>query len=372
MKDVNFLRNKYGIVVGTISLICNLLLGILKYIIGIFSNSVSIIVDSVNNICDSFSSILIIISFILANKYPSKLYPYGYARYEYIFGLFISIFMIVTEILFFKESMLKIFYNEEISINIFTYLILIIGIIIKYILIKLYIYSSKKLDSNILKTSAFEFVNDIISSFGILLSMFIMKIFNVNLDGYIGIILSIVMLYNSGRMFIEYIERLAGKIFDYKYFDKIKDKLLTYQYVISVHDILVHDYGINNTFISVSIEIDSTYDLIYAHDIIDNIEKDFKKENINLVIHIDPAVVFDKNIYYLERRITNILNKLDNKIKIYNFRVVEYKNYISISFECFIPYDKNYNVEDIILYLDNNIKNSVKYNYNITLKNLLS
>lgn len=365
-------RNKYGITAGIIGLISNLLLGILKLIIGVISNSVSVVVDSINNITDSFSSILIIIGFSLVNKRPTKHHPYGYARYEYICGLFISIFILSTGVLFFKESLIKIFSKETINITYITFIVLILGIIIKYIQMKLYMYYSKKIDSDTLKTSSLDSKNDIISSFGIFLSMIIMKIFNINLDGYIGIIVSIIMIYNSIKMIREVIDPIIGLMPNSKYVEEIKNRLLEYQYVIGIHDLVIHNYGVNNNFITVHVEVDSKLDLIKAHDIIDNIERDFKNNSINLTIHIDPVTVFNKKNDLLKMKVIKALKKYDNTLEIHDFRIVEGISHTNIIFECVIPYDKYYNKKDIIKYLKNNINDNTLYYYDIELERPLS
>lgn len=365
-------RNKYGITAGIIGLISNLLLGIFKLIIGILSNSVSVIVDSINNITDSFSSILIIIGFSLVNKRPTKHHPYGFARYEYICGLFISIFMLLTGALFFKESIIKIFSKEAINITYITFIVLTLGIIIKYIQMKLYMYYSKKIDSDTLKTSSLDSKNDIISSIGILLSMIIMKIFNINLDGYIGVIVSIIMIYNSIKMIREVIDPIIGLMPSAKYVEEIKNKLLAYQYVIGIHDLVIHNYGVNNNFITVHVEVDSKLDLITAHDIIDNIERDFKNNSINLTIHIDPVMVFNKKNDLLKTKVIKTLKTLDNTLEIHDFRIVEGISHTNIIFECVIPYGKYYNKKDIIKYLKNNINDNTLYYYDIELERPLS
>ena len=124
-------RNRYGIVAGIYGFISNLLLVILKLIIGIISKSVSIIADAINNMSDMSSSIFTIVGFKLSSKRPDQSHPYGYARYEYVFGFVIALFMMAVGIFFIKESIIKIIHPEELVINMYTFLALIIAIIVK-------------------------------------------------------------------------------------------------------------------------------------------------------------------------------------------------------------------------------------------------
>ena len=157
-------RNAYGKVAGIFGIFTNLILGIIKFIIGIISNSVSIMADAINNIADTASSILTIIGFKLASKKPDKKHPYGYARYEYISGFVIALLMLLMGLTFAKESIIKIFNPEELTINAATYIILTIAIIGKFIQMFVYLDFSKAINSNTLKTNAIDTRNDIIST----------------------------------------------------------------------------------------------------------------------------------------------------------------------------------------------------------------
>ena len=137
-KENTELRNKYGAFAGTFGIISNLILGLIKLIIGFISNSVSIIADAFNSLSDSFTSILTIIGFKLSCKKASKVHPYGYARYEYVSGFVISLFMLLMGILFAKESIIKIINKEEINLSIYVYIVLIIAIIGKIIQMMVY------------------------------------------------------------------------------------------------------------------------------------------------------------------------------------------------------------------------------------------
>ena len=105
-------RNRYGMISGIYGIISNLIIGLLKLVIGVVSNSMSIIVDAFNNLFDMTSSVLTLIAFHLTGKKADKSHPYGHARYEYVFSLIISIIMLLTGLLFFYKSILKIIHSE--------------------------------------------------------------------------------------------------------------------------------------------------------------------------------------------------------------------------------------------------------------------
>ncbi len=347
MKDKINKRYKYGLFAGWFGVITNFILGILKIIIGIMSNSISIIADSLNNITDSLSSVLTIVGFNLSIKEPTKNHPYGYARYEYICGFIISLSMMLMGFMFLKESIVKIFDDSLLIISVGTYIVLIIAIIVKFIQMKIYIDCSIKINSNTLKTNAIDTRNDIISSFGILLSMIIMNVFNINIDGYIGVVISIFTIYSSIKMIKEVLGPIVGLMPDEERVNEIKEKLLSYDFVEGIHDLIIHNYGVNNDFVTVHVEIDSKMYDITSHNLVDNIENDFKKEGIHLTIHLDPVIIGDAIIDELKKRVEKEIKSMDEDLDIHDFRVIK-GDYTSLLFDCVVPYDKQYTKEYII------------------------
>lgn len=349
-------RNQYGKVAGVFGIITNLVLGIIKLIIGFISNSVSIMADAANNIADTASSVLTIIGFKLSNKKPDKEHPYGYARYEYVAGFVIAILMFIMGLTFAKESLTKIFFPEELVINSITYIILIIAIIGKGLQMLVYLDFAKAIDSNTLKTNAVDTRNDIISTTAILISMIIMGIFKFNIDGILGLAVSGFVIFSSINMIKEVLEPILGIVPTEEQVNEITEKLLSYDCVEGIHDLVIHNYGVHNDFVTVHVEFDSTMDVIKAHDLMDNIEQDFKnKLGIQLTIHMDPITVGNPKIDKLQEIVVQAIHKLDKELKIHDFRIVEGITHTNILFDCVVPHEKNYTLEDLKTHLTNTI-----------------
>lgn len=362
--DDNKVRNSYGKVAGIFGIITNAILSIIKLIIGIISNSVSIMVDAVNSIFDMASSILTIIGFKLSNKKPDKLHPYGYARYEYVFGFVMALLMFALGILFAKESIVKIIIPQTLIINKFTYIILIVSIIIKFIQMLVYFDFSKSINSTTLKTAAVDTTNDILTTTAILISLIIMQIFDINIDGILGLTVSMFVIYSSYKMIRELLEPIIGIKPDTNKVEEIKNKILSYDYVLGLHDLVIHNYGVNNEFVTVHIEVDSTLSMIEAHDLLDEIENYFKEKDIYLTIHIDPVIVGNKKVDKIKNEIIKVLEKLDKELSIHDFRMIESNLQTKILFDCVVPFEKNYNEKYLIKYLKQNIKeDDTKYLY---------
>lgn len=339
-------RYKKGIKVGLIGILINLILSITKVILSVSVNSVSIMADAFNNITDINSSLLTVIGFKLGNKKPTNIHPYGYARYEYISGFLIAIFMLTMSIFFIKESINKIINPESLIINKITYLILTITLIVKIFQMIYYIKMSKKLNSLTLKATSIETRNDVITNSSILISMFIMKKTNINIDGFIALIVSLILVSSSIKMLKETISLLVGIVPSQEKINIIKNKLLSYNYVKGIHNLMIHNYGVGIDYITVHLEIDSNITLNDMHRLTNQIEKDFRKNNSNITIHIDP-IISNKKEKYLKKKILKIINKIDNTLILNDFRIEDK----CILFNLIIPYDKEYTEEYIVKHL---------------------
>lgn len=369
--DVNNpeVRNKYGIVAGAFGIITNIILFIIKFIIGIISNSITIIADAFNNLSDSFSSILTIIGFKLSNKPADREHPYGHARYEQITGILVSFLILAMGVLFTKSSIEKIITPEEISLTVSTYLVLIVAIIGKFIQMCVYKDFSKTINSETIKANQIDARNDIISTTAVLIAMVIMGGFKVNLDAYMGVIVSIFIIISAWKTINEAISPMLGIPPTEEQVKKIEDKIKSYDGVEGIHDLMVHNYGPGRDFVTVHVEIPADMNILFAHDLMDNIERDFREElDINLTIHMDPLELENEYVSGLHKKVKEILKNFDEEISFHDFRVVKGNSHTNIIFDIVIPFEKGYTENDFQKILQEKFKNEEqKYYFVLTL-----
>lgn len=361
-KNNNKDRNKYGILAAIFGITSNILLFVLKIIIGLISNSITIISDAFNSLSDTISSIITLVGFKLMNKKPTQEHPYGYARYEYIANMLVALFMIIIAAMFVKESISKIINPVELNISTATFLILIISIIIKLFQYIIYRKLGNKINSDTLITVSHDSLNDIINTSAIIFSIIIMRIFSINIDGYVGLIISIYIIVSSLFMLKSAIYPLIGTAPSKEEISFITKKLLSYDSILDIHDLIIHNYGYNQDFITVHVEIDANTSFVEAHKIADFIEEDFyNKLGINITVHMDPVELDNPVQNKLRIKIENILKTIDNKISIHDFRLINNK----IIFDVVLPYNIDYEEKDLVRYLKNNINKKYKYEIKI-------
>ena len=357
-------RNQYGIVAGIFGIVTNLILFLIKLVIGIIANSVTIMADAFNNLSDFGSCIVTIIGFKLASKPADKEHPYGHARYEYVTGIIVSLLMLVMGVIFAKTSIEKIFAPEEIKLGIETYTILIVAILGKVLQMVVYLDFAKSMKSSTIKATAMDARNDILTTLTVLITMIVMGIFKINIDAYMGLLVSGFIILSSINSLKDTINPLLGNVPSKEKVEKIKEKILSHKEIIGIHDLRIHSYGEQNDFVTVHAEVPDTMNIVEAHEIADIVEREFKEElNIDLTINIDPLNVNDEETKKIKEKVENTLKNFDKEITIHDFRVVTAKGHSNVIFDIVIPYGKNYNKYELLGVLEEGFKDEDKKYY---------
>lgn len=341
-------RESYGKLAGITGIFCNVLLSIMKLIIGAVSNSVSITADATNNISDAGSSIVTLVGFRLSGKPADKDHPYGHARIEYISSLIISFLILLISFSIFKESITKIFNPEESIFSTATLVVLICSIIVKLWLAVFNQFLGKQINSKALEATAIDSRNDVITTAAVLIASVISHFTGFNLDGYMGVIVSIFIFISGINLVKETLDPLLGQPPTKEMFKAIESKILSYENVLGVHDLMVHSYGPNTYFASAHIEMDANIDVLICHDIMDQIERDFKSElNIHLVVHLDPTILDSPEINELKEMVNDIICEIDKNLTFHDFRVVVGEENKNVLFDVVVPPEYKYSDEQL-------------------------
>lgn len=332
-------RSYYGSMASVIGIITNILLAGVKIFLGIITGSISIVADAINNAMDSISSVLSLVGFKLSSKPADKDHPFGHERYEYITGFVLAFIIVSVGIELGRSSINTLLSSTAINVNEITLIILGSTILLKLLLSSIYKYLGDLISSDSLRACAIDSRNDVISTLGVLFSAGLFMLTGVNIDGYVGIAISLFVLISGINMVKQTIDPLLGTIPDENFVNKIKDYLLSQPNTEGVHDFIVHNYGPNRIFASVHLEMNADINAIEAHDIIDNIEHEVMTLfDVHIVVHHDPIVINETTIA-LKERISNILLDIDQSLHLHDFRLVEFSDFDRLLFDIEYPYD---------------------------------
>ncbi len=363
-------RFRYGITAGVFGIITNAVLCAFKIAVGVLSGSVAILADAINNLSDAAASIVTVFGFKLSNRPADEEHPYGHARYEYIAAFIIAFAVVVIGVLLLKSSIEKIITPETVEITIFTYIVLGVAIVLKLLQCLLYRDFGKSINSEALKASAADSRNDVFTTVAVLISSIIIATTGVNIDGYVGVAVSIVIIIFSFKLIKDTLNPLIGTIPDKELVNKIAAKLSSYDVVMGCHDLMIHSYGPAITFASVHVEVDATGDIMEMHDAIDNIERDFMHDmNVHLVIHMDPIAIGDEETDRMKGEVERALLEVETDITIHDFRLVKGPTHTNVLFDVVVPYKSDLTAKKVKEILSEKIQGDTTYYYVITVDN---
>lgn len=339
VKDSNN-RAAVGRLSGAVGIGCNALLFAAKLIIGLISGSVSITADAMNNLSDATSSIVTLLGFKLAEQPADEEHPYGHARFEYLSGLAVAALVIVIGFELAKSSVEKIIHPVPVEFSLPLALVLVLSIAVKLWMSLFNHTLGKKIHSTALLATAADSRNDCVATSAVLLAALIEMLTGLTIDGFMGLGVSVFILYSGANMAKETISPLLGESASPETQALIVDYVSANPKVLGYHDLMVHDYGPGQCFATLHVEMDKNEDPLLCHELIDDMEREcLKSHNIHLVIHYDPVITDDPELTRLHDVVTGILKEMDPRLQIHDFRMVPGQGHTNLIFDVALPTD---------------------------------
>lgn len=347
-------REKHGILATSSGIVVNLILFALKLLIGLLTFSMSIISDAINNLTDLFSCFVSLFGFKIASKPADKKHPYGHQRVEYIAGMIVSFVIIVIGVGLGYSSISLLIDSDTNRIDftnaIWMFVILGGSIVFKLFLAVLYHRIGKAIDSVALKANKQDSINDIICTTAILIAsiiqFFVPSIWWLDLAMSLGV--AVFILYSGIKMVVETASPLIGLTPDENLVKNILQDIKSYDGVLGAHDLAIHSYGPNKTFITIHVEVDGYSNMFETHDLVDKIEEEIAaKYGVEITIHMDPIDTKNEQLPKLKQQIVSILNEINPTYTFHDLRIIVNKDQTTILFDLVISEDKNLNEKSL-------------------------
>ena len=333
-------REAYGRLAGIVGVVCNVLLFVGKFLLGTLTGSVAITADAVNNLSDASSSIVTLIGFRLAAKPADEGHPFGHHRIEYLAGLAVAAMILLIGAELVKTSIGKILHPADVECTAATILVLLASILVKLWLARFNRTLGKKISSPALMATAADSRNDVITTAAVLLCAVLAAATGLRLDGYVGLLVALFILWSGSSIAKDTIDPLLGAAPDESLLHAIASEITGYGGILGIHDLMVHDYGPGRRFASAHAEVDYRMNILDAHELLDDIERDVRtKLHVDLVLHCDPIVTDDAERSALRDRVLSYLTEQDARLSIHDFRVVRGTGHTNVIFDLVMPFD---------------------------------
>lgn len=331
-------RERYGVLSGTVGIALNLCLSLGKFLAGLVTGAVSVMADAFNNLSDAASSVVTLVGFRLAGQKADEDHPYGHGRMEYLAGLAVSGAILLVGVELAKGALEKILHPEQVR---FSWLS--VGVLCASIAVKLWMYVfnrnlSRRISSAAMAATAADSLSDCVATSAVLLGLLVSHFAQVSIDGWVGILVAAFVLRSGWEAAKDTIDPLLGKAPDPALVEGIRQTVLAHPEIAGIHDLMVHDYGPGHIMASLHAEVSIDADMAQTHDVIDNVERELgQKYHIIATIHMDPIVTNDEHITALRGEMLSLARQLDPGMTIHDFRMTEGPSHTNLIFDVVVP-----------------------------------
>ena len=334
------LRRAYGTLCGAVGIGLNILLFMGKFFAGQLSGSIADTADAFNTLSDAGSSAVTLLGFRLAGKKPDTDHPFGHGRIEYISGLIVAGLILLMGVELAKSSFDKILHPEEVTFSALAVVILAVSVAVK---LYMWFYNRRiggKLRSAAMEATAMDSLSDAAATFAVLLATLIGKWTGLAVDGYVGLLVALFILFSAYKAAKETLSPLLGQAPDPELVQRIRDIVAEHDTVVGIHDLVVHDYGPGRQMVSLHAEVPASGDILELHDVIDNIERELhEKLHVQAVIHMDPIVTDDAEVDALRRQVAELARQVEPRMTVHDLRVVRGTTHTNLVFDAVLPLD---------------------------------
>lgn len=333
-------RDAVGRLSGIVGILCNVLLFAAKFLAGTLTGSVAITADAINNLSDASSSVVTLLGFKLASKPADEKHPYGYARIEYMAGLIVAGIILIIGYSLAQTSIEKIRHPETIEFSALSIAILVGSILMKLWMSRFNTILGNHIHSTTLLATAADSRNDVISTGTVLCACILAKSTGIIADGWMGLAVAVFILCSGIGIARDTISPLLGEVPDPELIHHIHDTMMARPEVLGVHDLVVHDYGPGRIFATAHAEMDSRADVMESHEVIDELEAQFRREDhLEVTIHYDPIVTDDPEMNGLRSKVHAALKAIDPRLEMHDVRMVKGERHTNLIFDVLLPFD---------------------------------
>ena len=331
-------RASYGTLASIVGIVVNALLAAAKCLMGFLSGSLAIMADAANNLSDAAGSVVTLITVRLARKPVDVDHPFGHGRMEYLGSLAVGTLIVVMGVSLLRDAVLSILHPEPLTISWVVITVLAVSVLGKLWLYLFYRKTGGTIKNGTLLAAAKDSMGDALSTGAVLISLALNLFFDWSIDGWIGLVVALIVLKAGWGVCSETINSLLGGRPDPEKTEQLRTLLLAREGILGLHDLVLHDYGPGRCFASVHAEVDAGGDILEIHEMIDDAEREVGSiMKMPICIHMDPIVTTNEEVNRVREQMSHFLTALDPALSMHDFRMVPGEGHTNLIFDCVLP-----------------------------------
>lgn len=343
-------RSRKIIQTSIIGILVNLVLVVFKAFVGIVAGSVAIFMDAVNNLSDALSSAITIVGAKLAGKAPDKEHPYGYGQIEYVSSVTVAVIILLAGVTSFRSSFDKIIHPEIAHYTAASLIVIAAAVLVKFALGRYVKGQGTKYHSESLIASGTDAMFDSIISLSTLIAAIITMLFNITIEGWLGVVIAI-MIFKAGiEILLESLNGIIGARVDSSLATELKNRICEYPQVNGAYDLILHRYGPERIIGSIHIEVADELTAREIHSLSYDISQDmYINYGIILTVGIYASNTANGLYAQMKTHLSELIQSYPEIMQMHGFYANEEKK--SVSFDLIIDFksDRKTQIRDEIL-----------------------
>ncbi|EOU4906078.1 cation diffusion facilitator family transporter [Campylobacter jejuni] len=272
--------------------LCAIVLALVKFIVGLTSGSVAVLSSAIDSLMDFAISAFNFLALKKSSQKANENYNFGFSKIEALMGLLEGVFIVGVGIFIFYESILKIYYKEEIKDLNSSIYVMIFALIMTFFLVLFLNYVAKKTKSLIIESDVLHYKTDCLTNACTLGALVLIYFTNLHIiDAIFGIVISLYTAFSAFKIIKKALAFLMDEALPKEQVDKICTLISNNPEIISYHELKTRKTPSCN-YLSVHLVFCPIISLLNAHKISDEIEegvrKMFENEKWDIQIHLDP------------------------------------------------------------------------------------
>lgn len=279
------------------SVIAAVALTIIKIVVGILTGSLGILAEAAHSALDLAAALMTFFAVRLAGKPADQGHLYGHGKIENLSALFEALLLLITCIWIIYEAVERLFFKSvEIEVSIWSFVVMIISIIVNMSRTKLLYRVAKKYNSQALEADALHFKTDIWSSYVVILGLVFVMVgrwvpewkFLDKADAIAALGVAAIVIYVSIELGIRTIQALLD-FAPPELVNKITSTVEVIPGVINCHQVRLR-YSGPHLFADIHILVDGNQTLETAHSTTENVETKIREiaPGADITVHAEP------------------------------------------------------------------------------------
>lgn len=230
---------------GTISIVGNILLAVVKGVAGVISGSIAISLDALNSLTDALSSVIAIIGTKLAGKEANRDHPFGYGRMEYLASIVISALILAAGVSSLLEAIRSIIQPKPSQYSVFILVVVAMAALVKFGLGVFLLREGKRLNSGSLTGAGTDSLLDGGVSTATCVAGILYLTTSISIESWLAACIALLIIRGGLLLLIDTSSKLLGERADPAIVEKVERAARAVEGVRLASGLVLMDFGPN-------------------------------------------------------------------------------------------------------------------------------